>query len=567
MAEFEERADQLSLQKINATLADGTIFKHARKKLLAPGAKLLVGPRGTGKTHVMRYTYSQAMRDKDTPLALYANFNRYLNLEPLLKTKPDALKRFHSWVLAKLLVSCFELLSETHRDSNVLASHNPHYDHTKLSELVSLLERGSGGELYETFGQNLTISHVITAVEILCKEFSRKRAIILLDDAALSLADQYLIAFFETYRLLKTETISPKASVYPGSTQYGPTFHLSHETEEVPLWLSVEDPGYLDIMGDIAGAHLADEDLSAINNDTLDLLKYVAFGIPRAYLRLIREYSDITAGSAQQRINKIVERQADLIGAEYDSLGLKLKQFSSLVATGRRFFDKAVTTIAKGSTEDNDAESSGSNRNIILGLRQDANRSPLAERMLRFLVEVGMLYRLSAVSHGQNRRYDRFIPNFAFLQQSGVFREGRGVSLRDIATYMQRPPAKHPIRRDLSTLLTPDELASLKLDLPPCQKCDTARINESQRFCHNCGAELVAASLFQECMKLPLNKVPGISATLIARIHKDTPIRSIGDVYASQDASGDLQQANYVGPVRAGGIVAKVVLAVNEFLS
>ena len=131
MAEFEERADQLSLQKINATLADGTIFKHARKKLLAPGAKLLVGPRGTGKTHVMRYTYSQAMRDKDTPLALYANFNRYLNLEPLLKTKPDALKRFHSWVLAKLLVSCFELLSETHRDSNVLASHNPHYDHTK----------------------------------------------------------------------------------------------------------------------------------------------------------------------------------------------------------------------------------------------------------------------------------------------------------------------------------------------------------------------------------------------------------------------------------------------------
>jgi hypothetical protein len=178
-----------------------------------------------------------------------------------------------------------------------------------------------------------------------------------------------------------------------------------------------------------------------------------------------------------------------------------------------------------------------------------------------------MLYRLSAVSHGHNRKYDRFIPNFAFLQQNGVFREGRGASLRDIATYMQRPVAKHPIRRDLSTLLTPDELASLKLDLPACQKCGTARINESQRFCHHCGSELVASSLFQDCMKLPLEKVPGISPALIMRIHSDTKIRTIGDVYASQDASGDLQEANYVGPVRASGIVAKVALTVTEFLS
>jgi hypothetical protein len=187
--------------------------------------------------------------------------------------------------------------------------------------------------------------------------------------------------------------------------------------------------------------------------------------------------------------------------------------------------------------------------------------------MLRFLIEVGMLYSLHAVSHGANRKYDRFIPHFAFLQQQGVFREGRGASLRDISSYMQRPPAKHPIRRDLSTLLNPDELVSLKLDLPPCQRCGTARINESQRFCHNCGAELVASSLFEDCMKLPLEKVPGISPALIARIHKDTTIRTIGHVYASQDASGELQEASYVGPVRAGGIIDKVAITVGEFLS
>lgn len=561
MAEFEERADQLSLETIDATLADGEIFIKARQKLLGSGAKLLVGPRGTGKTHLMRYTYLHAMKTDSAPLALYANFSRYLNLEPLLKKSPDALKRFHSWVIAKLLLSAFEFLHHKDADTTVFSQYSRFYNEPKLRELVSLLERGSGSDQYEEFGQELTVEHALEAIECLCQQFSRKRAILLLDDAALSLAEQYLIAFFEIYRLLKTEFVAPKASVYPGSTQYGPTFHASHETEEVPLWLSVEDPEYSQIMGDIAARRLTTEEVDGINPDTLELFKYVAFGIPRAYLRLLREYVDVQAGTSQQKINKIVERQTELIGAEYDSLGIKLKQFSSLVVTGRRFFDKAVLEIAHAqSVEPN-------TRNITLGLKQNSHRNPLAERMLRFLVEVGMLYPLQAVSHGPNRKYDRFIPHLAFLQQQGVFRGGRGSSSKDVSLYMQRPTSKHPIRRDLSTLLTADELVRLKLDLPPCQNCMTARINDSQRFCHNCGSELVASSLFEECMKLPLEDIPGISEALIARIHNDTNIRTIGHVYASQNASRELQQANYVGPARASGIIGKVALTVNEFLS
>ncbi len=561
MAEFEERADQLPLAAIDATMADGAIFKSARKKLLGTGAKLLVGPRGTGKTHLMRHTYLHALHTETAPIAIYANFSRYLNLEPLLKKAPDALKRFHSWVVAKLLLSCFDLLRDAEQDTAIIQDTKTYLDEIKLRELVSLLERGSGTDLYESFGQNITVDNVIDTLDLLRKRFSRKRIILLLDDAALSLADQYLTAFFEIYRLLKTETIAPKASVYPGSTQYGPTFHASHETEEVPLWLSVEDADYSTIMGDIATLRLTVAELGGINPDTLELLKFAAFGVPRAYLRLLREYLDTQAGSSQQKINKIIERQIELIGAEYDSLGIKLKQFSSLVITGRKFFERAVAAVAGAKALEPGA------RNIILGLKQDNDRNPLAERMLRFLVEVGMLYPLQAVSHGANRKYDRFIPHLAFLHAQGVFREGKGSSSKDVPQYMQRPVAKQPLRRTLSTLLEPDELARLKLDLPPCQQCHTARINESQRFCHNCGAELVSSSLFDECMKLPIEDVPGISESLAARIHQDTKLRTVGHVYASQNASGDLQQASYVGPVRASGIIGRVTLTVNEFLS
>ena len=559
--EFEERADQLTLETIDATLSDGQIFRSARKKLLATGAKLLVGPRGTGKTHLMRYTYIQAMRDKALPLALYANFSRYLNLEPLLRKSPDAIQRFHSWVIAKIILSVFDLVHDKKESVDFLISKNQLLDEVKLRRLVALLERSSGAEEYEQIGQHLTVQLALEAIKAVKDHFGRARVVLLLDDAALSLTDQYLISFFEIYRLLKTDTVSPKASVYPGSTQYGPTFHASHEAELISLWLSVEDDAYLEIMGDIAERRFTNGALDVVNADTLDLLKYMAFGSPRAYLRLVRAYLNNSGTTSQSKINRVVEEHSELIGAEYDSLGIKLKQFSSVISTGRKFFDRVVSDFA--STHGSEV----GRRNIVLGLNQGPDRTPLADRMLRFLVEIGMLYPLQAVSHGANRRYDRFIPHLSFLYKQGVFRSGRGSSPKDVAIYMQLPSAKHPLRRELSTILLPQDLARLKLDLPPCQNCGTPRLNESQRFCHNCGAELVGSSLFEECMKLPLNRVPGISVALVRRIHQDTNIRIVGDVYASQNASADLQQASYVGPVRAQTVVSKVTLTVNEFLS
>jgi len=559
--EFEERADQLTLEDIDSTLADGSIFKNARKKLLGKGAKLLVGPRGTGKTHLMRYTYLYAMKTPGAPIVLYANFSRYLNLEPLLKNSPDALKRFHSWVLAKLLLSAFDFLHVKRIETDWLENHHELFSEKKLRELVSLLERSSGDDQYEAYGQNLTVEHVLDVAELLRKKYSRSRIVFLLDDAALSLADQYLIAFFEVYRLLKTEFTAPKASVYPGSTQYGPTFHAFHEAEEVPLWLSVDDSEYSNIMGDIAYNRLTPDELETINPDVLELLKYMAFGVPRAYLRLLRQYLDDEKSTPQRKLNKIVRRQTELIGDEYDSLRIKLKQFASIVESGRKLFDRAIKEVTIS------AKATPKTRNIILGIRHDAGRGLLTERMIKFLIEVGMLYPLQSVSHGPNRKYDRYIPHLAFLREEGLFREGRGESSKSVQLYMQRPAAKHPVRRDLATLLSSTDIENLKLDLPACQECSTTRMNESQRFCHNCGAELVASSLFEECMELGLAAIPGISETLINRILNDTKMKTVGDVYASQNASGELQMAYYVGPKRAQGVIEKVALVVGEFLS
>lgn len=560
MPEFEERADQLSLSDIEDSLADGQIFKDARKKLLATGAKLLVGPRGTGKTHLMRYTYIKSLSESSAPIVIYSSFNRYLHLEPLLKKSPDALKRFHSWVIAKIILGAFIYVDDVKADAKFLLDADEKFNREKLEEYISLTERGEGASSYDNFGQFLTIDLAIKAVRVLAKEFSRTRSVLLLDDAALSLSDQYLEAFFQIFRLLKSHDISPKASVYPGSTQYGPTFHASHEVQEISLWLSIEDPEYSQIMGDIATRRFTVDEFSQLNPEVLEIFKYISFGIPRVLLRLLREYLDTEIKSVQNKVNKIIEGQTSLIGTEYDSLALKLKQFSSLIKSGRKLFDKVVIDVSSAQRENLQQ------KNFYLGLRQDNQQSPLERRMIRFLIEVGLLYPLSAVSHGVGRKYDRYIPHIAFLYQEGAFREGKGSSLKTLPQLISCPAAKHPVRRDLDTLLKSDH-AMVKLDLPPCQNCGVERINESQRFCHNCGESLVESSLFEECMRLPLDQVPNVSAALISRINSDTPIRTIGDIYGSQNASGDLQQASYVGPVRATQIYKQVALTVEEFLS
>lgn len=563
MAEFEERADQLTLEMIDSSLVDSDMFRKARRQLLGSGAKLLVGPRGVGKTHLMRYTYQHALNTQSAPLVLYASFSRYLHLEPLLKRSPDAIKRFHSWVVARLLLSCFDWLRDSGNDNDAtcLASTDERYNHEKLKNLIAWLERNSGDEIYEEFGQYLTVDLALRATEILANKFKRKRVVFLLDDAALSLTDQYLIAFFEIFRLLKTQQSSPKASVYPGTTQYGPTFHVAHEAEFIPLWLSIEDSGYLDTMEEIAVKRFPPAEVEKANKDAIDLFKYVSFGIPRTFLRLLREYLNLSHGTPQQNANKIIEEQTDLISAEYDSLKLKMPQFASLVAMGWQLFSKAVNDVAAAQRADL------SSRNVILGIKQDKIRDPLSDRMLRLLVEVGLMFQLNAVSHGPDRKYDRYIPHLAFLYQQGAFREGRRASLGGLAEVMRRAPQKQPVRRDIGSLVGKVAVSELHLDLPPCPSCGAVRLNESQRFCHQCGHPLPVASSFEKCMELPLEEVPGISAALIRRIHEDTPLRTIKHVYASQDPSGDLQRAKYVGKVRAKATIQKISILVDEFLS
>lgn len=551
LEEFEERADHLPEEDLAAFTAKSDFFNTIHKALVSRGTKLIAGPRGSGKTHLMRFTYISCKDDKRLPLCLYVSFNRYLRLEPFLTKKADAIDLFHTWVLSRILLSLVDWIKDVQEGaSEDTIAYLVGAKQDSLERSISSLERGSPADLIDQ--NDISLSKVIEAIQRTASYCGRKRSVVLFDDAALTLTPEYMQELFDVIRSIKTPAISPKASVYPGTTEYGPRFHVNHEADLLSVWLPISSPDYSSVMGEIAKnrAH----DISSIPPDVVEYIKYASFGIPRAFLVMLREFNRRDFKTSQQGINKIIQDQNKWRSSEYSSLSIKVPKFQSLIEIGDELINKLVSELKKSNHDLRDKNEVQFN----IGLSEIER--PLEKRMLSLLVEAGMLYEHSSVSHGEDRKYQRFTPHLSILIERKVF---PGNSIRSTVEFLSRKPAKHPIRRTLDKLIGAD---GLKLDISPCSKCDTPRLNESQKFCHHCGAALVDESTFERCMSLDLKEVTHLTNWQKEKV-KELKIKKIGDFLALQDPGTELRKLHRIGSKRASDIIGGVDFYVDEFLS
>jgi hypothetical protein len=560
--ELEERADYITDDELLNSTATNDFFDEVQRKLVGRGTKLVVGPRGCGKTHMMRYAQLSCVETKSAPFAVYVSFNRYYRLEPMLQSKTDAIRLFQIWTLANILVATAasaKLFAPTDTEAFAIVTG---FNTDDLAALIGHLETATPLEQeLDDLAQDLTVSAAVLTLEKSTARIGRRRCILLLDDAALTLTPDYLVEFFDIVRTIKTATISPKASVYPGTTEYGPRFHAKQEAEEVPVWLSPEDPGYEHMMQAIAAKRFSGFD--RVSADIVEQLKYAAFGIPRAYLSMLRKFIETSAGTSQQSLNATIDEHMTARLSEFQSLAKKVPRFESLVEVGQVFFRRVVELLRDANLE----ETEGSSRQLLFGLLEEPGH-PLRERMLSLLLEAGLLYEHPKVSHGEDRKYRRFTPHLAALMQHRAFSgRHRGVSPKRVIEFLRRPQAKHPLRRTLNKVLTHDELQNIRLSLPPCAQCNTARMSENQRFCHQCGAELLAASTFANYLQVSLVDVPGFTEWQRKKIREFTNLRTIGDLLAYQDPGSELRKIPWVGKTRARNMIDLVNAHVDEFFS
>lgn len=560
---FEERADHIAEEALIESTVNNDYYDKIHSSLIARGLILLQGPRGCGKTHMMRYTHVMCKDNGALPLSVYVTFNRYLRLEPLLLKRTDALNLFQTWVLGRIVQAADDLsidLSKKSRAKNFRFTETIGITREAIDELITHLERGADTSgLDERSIQFLSIEKLINALLAMSNHFSRKRVVLLLDDAALTLTPEFLVEFFDIVRVLKNPRISLKVSIYPGTTEFGPRFHASHEGTFLGVWLPVDHISYCSSMEEISNKRLPLS--SKIPAEIKTLLMYAAFGVPRAYLAMLREW-DSGSGTTQQRLNKIIQGHTQGRFQEYASLAVKMPRFITLVTTGEKFFHNVVEQFRIA----NEGLIDKNEKQVILGIEL-SSIDALTERMLHLLMEAGLLYELPRVSHGTDRTYIRYMPHFAALIDKRVFSaKSKGASSKQIIDFINRDPSKHPLRRRMDNIITSAELGSLRIDMPECQKCSTPRLNESQKFCHQCGNKLVDDSTFSRCMQLEFEAIPYLTEWQISRL-KTYKLKRIGDLLSLQDPGTELRKIYMIGVRRAEKMVEAVETYVDEFLS
>lgn len=561
---LEQRADFINDEEIIEVTAESPSFLASVDSLLKKQTTLLVGPRGCGKTHIMRYAYLTCKKDNNLPLAIYVSYHRYYRLEPLLYSRTNAMNLFHCWVLIQILLEVHSHLEEGAED-NYPQHIMPSITKFELNTISSKIDRNlplNNEEL--DLLSFVTISNVQQSIKSAMLLKGRKRAILLMDDAALTLTPEYMQEFFDVFRGIKTVDISPKASVYPGTTEYGARFHPNQEAVFEDVWLPVNDANYLNNMSLIASKRI--DEFSVIPKDIKEYLAYAAFGIPRAYMFLLNEFLKKKFSTSQQGINRLVQQLHETRIDEYNTLQLKSPKLKTIINAGNDLYKRIVDELKK--FNDLSILSGKHEVQYLIGI-QNVSDNNYTARMINILIEAGLLYELKEkVSHGQEREYKRYIPHFSSLFSARVFSANeKGWSPRAVIERLEGKTVRHPLRRSISTLLDKNTLSDLKLDIPPCSSCGSERLKSSQKFCHNCGSELISYSTYQECMSLPLHEVPGLTQWQAKKIRTElSNFKNVGALLSVQDPGNEVRKIKQIGPRRAEKIITLTLSFIDEFL-
>jgi len=563
---LEQRADYIPFDEIlDETAAEGENFVNAFHELTNKSLRTLVGPRGCGKTHLMRYTWARCLEDVSKPFAVYVSFNRYFRLEPLRTSRPNPTELFHSWALALICLGTYEAAVNWQTPKPYLDEILESFSLTRkgLVSLAARLERGQPLSLEEAdVSAALSVSAVKALVDQIRQTTERKFCVLLLDDAALTLTPDYLIDFLDIVRALKSQSIAPKASVYPGTTEYSPRFHSGQDSLPVLVWHPVDADNYAHVMGAIASKRIPQ--LDTIPGDIVELFKYASFGVPRAFLSMLWDFKRRKFKTTQRGVNIIVQEYLDLRMAEYRSLSKKVPKFATII----RYGEELLSEMALAVKEANETALEQGLKQVSVGVIKD-DITPLVKRMFDLLVEAGLVYEQGEIKHGSPARiYTRFVPHTAALLGIRAFSKGQtGSGAKQIVNAIQSRSVKHPIRKKLK-LLSPESVAGLRVDLPECTVCQTPRLTEDQKFCHNCGSQLISPSTFSECCKIIIKDVPGLTEWQRERITASLPkFKTIGDYLAKQDPSAELLTIYGIGKKRSAKIIDVLDGFIDEFLS
>lgn len=549
---FEERAEFLSRGDLKQWTEITPDSKKVLAKLKAPGAKLLTGPRGSGKSTLLRAAYFDLL-DGEQVLPVYVNYARSLALEPLFHHNANALAVFRQWVLMKIV-------SETAAAFRELDEELP----VDLSEMSSAaagyVEALAVGGEPPALERAVSPARTIQLLEGWAAAIGRKRVVLLLDDAAHAFSSQQQREFFEIFREIRSSKVAPKAAVYPGITSYSPFMHVGHEAELIEAWSRPDSDDYLRTMRALVDRRLPAALVARLEGreELIDLLALASFGLPRGFLVMLSQLlgveEDEEATPSRRGADAAVAAQASAVRGIFSSLADKMPRYKRFVEVG----SELERAMAQGLRTFNRQRKSSA-KGVVVGLA-DPLGSELS-KVLEMLEYAGVVRNAGSVSRGVKGVFHRYELHYALVVVENALSLGKSASTTATVDALRTRDAHAFMRTRGSALLGADFADRCMLDLAPCQFCGTPRTSDVAQFCMKCGRPLSDASIYEELLKAPIERLP-LTTKKLAGLRECTAIRTVGDILLD-DESKEIRSVPYVGAIWA----ARIHNYAEEFVS
>ncbi len=550
---FVEQAEYLDPNMFSIWFVEHPKEAEILRKLKASGAKLLIGPRGTGKTTLMLKAMEEmSFATNADCLPVYVNFKTSLRLEPLYKTSGNATFWFNQWLFLNSAIGISNSLEKLGFSSKAPIGEISVEIARKITDSLQSGDITSATKYLET---PITITQFNSYIEESLYICDRIRVVFLFDDAAHAFSSDQQRDFFDFFRLIKSSTVSPKAAIYPGVTNFSSAFHVGHDAEEVDIWLDPADQRYLKFMRSLLDRRLSDATASALTVDeaTFHLLALSAFGIPRNLLNMVRKLttSEDTDNSNTTTRKKAFSKSAVLNAIDecaqtsqqiFKSLKSKIPTYSSFVDQGTIFLRQAVQTIK----DYNSTTSKG--RTVTIALAE-----PLANEvrtLLSFLEYSGLVRPRGNVSRGVKGTFALFDLHYALLVEANAILAQKSFTIQDVSDHLLRRDAHAFVRTSPEKLLgAPNVAAILPLQLPPCDVCSTPRVSPEAKFCLSCGSPLSLKSTFETAVQQSIATLP-LTVKRVTSITGQSSIRTIKDILLDKEHK-ELLKVKMIGPVWA----------------
>jgi len=571
------RAEDLTDDEFLTCFAETLRERDIIEKLKGPGAHLLEGPRGVGKSSLLKKAELELDETfhVDKSLAIYINFKASLLVET--GTSELGFDPFLCWVAAKILDGLYkkclklgvvnsDLIAEKYRRLlSVTNSWSPSDLQRTISDLQGLAMAGSQSARQE-IAKRLTkvglerFANIETVAEFvgeIARETRASRMIFLFDEAAHTFDPQQQETFFQLFKLLHGGIVAVKAATYPGITSYGGNFEVGQDAIRLSI-SSVEEN--LRVSQDTLREHFRELVRRRVpgskfgqmvkQGEALDLLVLLSHGNPRLLLQTVSKWlasGELTKRSALRCSN-------DYVGNELTSYHLGLKQrlprFASHIDLGMALVKAhLVPEIQKknqGKGEDPKIQTIYFTMDPLLPYK--------IHRAVNLLEYSGFLFRKGVVKIAQRRQAPRFALHLGVAANERVFHSrfsrdpDRAIRRLSIADYRE-------------FYASDARFTQLLTDHPEQENCPNGHPRQTEgAYCAVCGIRFDVDKVLARLLNDPVSRL-SLSDFLRRKLSDDFQATTIRDVLRLTET--DLQTAYLIGPVRS----RRIVNAAEEYIS